>query len=78
MHDIKTWREDRWSSTISLTLAPYGGDQSTSRPGHWSLYSQRKNPEHGWVSPRTGLDISEKRKIPDSKTHVTNKLQHAS
>jgi len=36
---------------------------------------QKKEPR--WVSPRANLGISEKRKIPDKKTHATTKPLYA-
>jgi hypothetical protein len=35
----------------------------------------KKEPR--WVNPRASPDISEKRKIPDKKTHATTKPQYA-
>jgi len=55
--------EWRYSSTLSLTSALYGGEWSAARPGRFTP-RKRTTPSHwirGWVGPRAVQDAVVKR-----------------
>jgi len=55
----------RYSATHSLTIV-LGGEWSASHPHHFTC-RERAPSTHwmgGWMGPRVGMDMMEKRKIP--------------